>query len=359
MNSMRINIMLIVIDTLRYDYSLKVFSNIVPKHHGAIVFHNAFSTSTWTPPAHASIFTGRYPHQHGVLAWGEGVVPPLRVSSLASRLRLLEYNTYAVTANPAVPPFIGKGFSHVIEVNVGKRRFLHFSFPIVPLRAHYDPNNKFIKMIRKIIRGSYHLLTDIITLSEKYFGSQVVNQVIFNLFKSRVIKKPFFMFINYMDVHDYLAYMKFLNRCRTKITIHSKILAGAYQKACMNQAQALRELFDFLDKIGLLDSSAIIITSDHGELLGEGGLVGHRNAYPFNELIHVPLAIYNPFNTKRIELTKIISIKEIFNIALRYAQEPEQPVAEYVKKLPEYVVVEDRTIGVKGKHYRAIIIPPI
>ena len=119
MRQPKINLVLIVLDALRYDYWME-FAGSVSSSHSLIAFHNVFSTSTWTPPSHASIFTGKYPHQHGILARRD-TVPPLRVPGLAHELRKLGYQTLAVVGNPAATPFIGKGFGHVVEVDVGRR----------------------------------------------------------------------------------------------------------------------------------------------------------------------------------------------------------------------------------------------
>ena len=51
-------------------------------------------------------------------------------------------------------------------------------------------------------------------------------------------------------------------------------------------------LFDYLDRTGLAESTAVIITSDHGEAFGEHGLMGHQALYDENLL--VPLVVIAP-----------------------------------------------------------------
>jgi len=48
-----------------------------------------------------------------------------------------------------------------------------------------------------------------------------------------------------------------------------------------------------LDQRGLTDNTFVIFTSDHGELLQDHGMVGHRNAL-YRQLIHVPFIVRKP-----------------------------------------------------------------
>ena len=67
------NIVVVVIDTLRadhlpvYGYSKNTAPFISHLASQAVVFEKAYSASSWTAPATASIFTSLYPFQHGVV----------------------------------------------------------------------------------------------------------------------------------------------------------------------------------------------------------------------------------------------------------------------------------------------------
>jgi arylsulfatase len=69
------NIVLITIDTLRadrlgcYGYHRPTSPNLDRFTGQAVLFTNAFSTSSFTPPAHASLLTSRYVSDHGLLTW--------------------------------------------------------------------------------------------------------------------------------------------------------------------------------------------------------------------------------------------------------------------------------------------------
>ncbi|MCS7071730.1 MAG: sulfatase-like hydrolase/transferase, partial [Anaerolinea sp.] len=77
----RPNILLIILDTLRrdrltaYDPGLPTGPHLAEFTQRAYRFDRAIAPAQWTIPAHASLFTGTYPGQHGVTQ---------SVSSLAS-----------------------------------------------------------------------------------------------------------------------------------------------------------------------------------------------------------------------------------------------------------------------------------
>ena len=69
------NVIVITIDTLRrdrlgcYGYHRPISPNIDRFAERCVRFTGAHSTSSFTPPAHASIFTSRYVADHGLLTW--------------------------------------------------------------------------------------------------------------------------------------------------------------------------------------------------------------------------------------------------------------------------------------------------
>ncbi|UJR82029.1 sulfatase [Sandaracinus amylolyticus] len=76
----------------------------------------------------------------------------------------------------------------------------------------------------------------------------------------------------------------------------SATLRARYAEAVRAVDAALARFFEQLDGLGLGASTLVVITSDHGELLGERGLVGRgapeRDAH--DELLEVPLLFVGP-----------------------------------------------------------------
>ena len=132
----RPRIVVVLIDTLRPDHlsfhghDAETAPYLARLAEGAAVFTNAFSTSCWTAPATASVFTGLYPTQHGVVEGffahqqrvdeveGPGaasieVTPlPAEIATLPEVLRAGGYFTFGLATNINVGEEIGfdRGF---------------------------------------------------------------------------------------------------------------------------------------------------------------------------------------------------------------------------------------------------------
>ena len=107
------NVVLIVLDTLRadhlpfYGYKKKTAPFLSEIASRSIIFENAYSASSWTAPATASIFTSLYPFQHGVTT---GLKTskffkiklnriPEKIKTITEILKENGYKTYGVADN--------------------------------------------------------------------------------------------------------------------------------------------------------------------------------------------------------------------------------------------------------------------
>lgn len=121
--------------------------------------------------------------------------------------------------------------------------------------------------------------------------------------------RPFFVMINYFDLHDpYWPPESYRRKFSTLPDPGGRInsyigrdypslkpeeLQGevdAYDGGILYIDQAVRALLEGLRDREMLDNTVVIITSDHGESFGERGLYGHASAL-YRELIHVPLIV--------------------------------------------------------------------
>jgi arylsulfatase A-like enzyme len=123
-------------------------------------------------------------------------------------------------------------------------------------------------------------------------------------------EKPFFVFMNYFDVHDpylppepyrskYASIANpgglingFMDRYHPYLTpeqLQSEI--DAYDGAISYVDDQIKDLFSELETRGLLQNTTVIVTSDHGESLGEHNLLQHSASLYIQE-IHVPLVIW-------------------------------------------------------------------
>lgn len=70
-------------------------------------------------------------------------------------------------------------------------------------------------------------------------------------------------------------------------------LRDSYQKGIRSDAEQFRDRLETLEENGWLSDTLVIYTSDHGELLGEGGMFGHNG--PIRpELVYVPTVFVHP-----------------------------------------------------------------
>ena len=94
---------------------------------------------------------------------------------------------------------------------------------------------------------------------------------------------------------------------------------GAYDALIASLDDATRHLFGGLASRRLLDSTIVIIVSDHGEMFGEHGLSRHMNAL-YRELLQVPLLIRYPASVPRGEVVETpVSLRDIPRTALTLA----------------------------------------
>ena len=104
------NIVLISVDTLAAEHlSAYGYDKLTSPHlddfaSRASLYRNAYATAPWTLPTHASLFTGKYPFEHGARTFRQPATrSPLSKNhlTLAEALRDLGFRTAAFAANDA------------------------------------------------------------------------------------------------------------------------------------------------------------------------------------------------------------------------------------------------------------------
>jgi len=146
----RPDLVLVVLDTLRRD-QLSTWADLdgggVPTPtltalaDAGARFDQAWATSPWSVPSHASLFTGQLPSKHGASSdhlWVGDEVP-----LLADELRELGYRTLALSANPWVSTATGltRGFEHAEGVGgsvLFESRLILYRILGEPLSGHGD-----------------------------------------------------------------------------------------------------------------------------------------------------------------------------------------------------------------------------
>jgi arylsulfatase A-like enzyme len=293
------NVLLIVLDTVRaeslslYGYPRPTTPNLERLSKEAVVFGRALSTSPWTLPSHASMFTGHWPHE---LSADWKIPLDAAHTTLAEVLRAHGYITAGFVGN-----LIYGSSMHGLN-----RGFIHYEdFPVSIGQAILSSSlgSKITNNGRLRYWLDYHRVLNRKTAAE-------VNEKFLNWLSHK--RRPFFAFINYMDAHEpYLPPEPFdekfgPKRQRTEF-VHTGIDAfrpakwkmspkevevesTAYEGVIAYIDHELGALVAELERRGLLESTLVIITSDHGEQLGEHRLFGHGNSL-YRQLLEVPLMI--------------------------------------------------------------------
>jgi arylsulfatase A-like enzyme len=295
------NVILLVLDTVRRDHlSCYGYERDTSPVLGALaseglLFESALAPAPWTLPSHASMFTGLPPARH--LAHHEHPILDESSVTLAERLAEIGYETAGFCNNPWLTDRTGmtQGFQIFVEpwrTQVSKGKF--------NLNIFVDPDKHGFQDA-----GAGATLAEIRAWAD-----------------ARDASRPFFLFVNLIEAHS--AYdpppgfrnkftsVRLSRRDAQAINLNFTSLAHA-GRLSRRLLQTARDLYDgeiayldawldrflsFLRERDLLDSSLLIVTSDHGEGFGEHRLcetplVDHQlNLH--DEVLAVPLVLRFP-----------------------------------------------------------------
>ena len=301
------NIVLIVMDATRpdhlscYGYERNTSPYIDKIAKEGVVFKNVISPSTWTVPSHASIFTGLFPFEHR--AGHVSPYLPEKVETLTEILKKEGYQTLAYSNNPWMSFF-----------NEGHRKFDDFQEGWREQRERYFYEVIYSELIKLVRRNDPTWL-----IKDK--GAAKTNQYVSRWIGNN-LEFPFFVFINYMETHfphypsprnsiyipENIAPGEINRVLRSAIGMGKggafltkrersqeelSLINALYDGEIHYLDKRIGELYEHLRKLNILDDTLLIITSDHGENLGDHGILGHAFGL-FNNLLHVPLIIRYP-----------------------------------------------------------------
>ncbi|HET7293074.1 MAG TPA: sulfatase [Vicinamibacteria bacterium] len=249
------DIVFFLLDTLRadhvpaYGYPKRTMPFLSRLAERGVVFERAWAPSSWTPTSMASIFTGLWANQHGVLtgfratqrALREGDTielnrVPAAAELLPEVLKRAGYRTYGAADNINMGPAMGltRGFD----------RF--FGRPDGGVRGR--------------VRGWKQEL--------------------------RPGGGPFFLYLHYMDAHGPFKTSPRSGQTEIDATIE------AYDAALGSLDEKIRYTFGTLG-LEKRENLVVLLLADHGEEFLEHGGTGHGIKL-YEELLRVPLILYAP-----------------------------------------------------------------
>jgi arylsulfatase A-like enzyme len=272
------NVVLLVVDTLAqkrmsgYGYARETTPNLDRLIREGVRFDTAISSSPWSPPSHSSIVSGLLPFNHGVIGWQDRLAetaPPLAVyvqdlgyrTGLFSTHKSLAGGVHGITA----------GIDHEFVEGLGDRRVLEAAAAWMeeqgePFFAH-------------VIVTSPHApyqeyppeYDDLYFLDVPPGGEKTYPFVDSRHTGAGGIPKSM-----RMGDHDNVGF--YVNR---------------YDRGLRYVDSLIGDFVSRLQAQGKLSNTLLVVTSDHGESLGEHDYFAHE-VQLYDTLIRVPLIFWYP-----------------------------------------------------------------
>jgi len=277
----RPHVVLVTIDTLRADRLASYGHGIATPHadrlarEGAL-FENAFADSPWTTPSMASVLTGNYATLHGFRSTTIHQLQPEN-ETLAEVLHGAGYATAAFVGSfPLDSIFqLDQGFDHYDDA---------FTRPITTLPDHE------LTPVRSVFLDSpeqQRFLQLSKTLNDsRREDAEVTDAALAWLAEHAADSAPFLLWVHYFGPHEK---PNWLVPGQGRLAQHR----SRYDTDVEAVDRELGRLLDALDRDGLTDDSLVVFHADHGESLGEQGLVDHGPL--LNEAsLRIPLVMRYP-----------------------------------------------------------------
>jgi arylsulfatase A-like enzyme len=293
------DIVLVVFDTARrdrfgcYGQARPTTPTTDSLARAGTVVDRMITNAPWTLPSHASLFTGLYPSEHGA-QWqtGRQLAPGVR-TTLAEFLRDAGYETVCATSNGLISA--GTGLAR------GFDRHVHRS----DLESGWQRK---ARQIQKVLMGGDS-------------GGRSINGWLRR--QLPLVRRPMFLFVNYLECHWPYAPPRRLQRivggprfgpideARFRLSLAERIgpwdaigtadaetlevYSSLYDAEHRNVDGHLEELLDILSTSGHLreGETIVMVTSDHGDHIGEHGLADHQASLD-EQLLNVPFVAWGP-----------------------------------------------------------------
>jgi arylsulfatase A-like enzyme len=314
------NVLLVVLDTVAaehlslHGYNRPTSPTLESLARRGVRFERAQATSSWTLPSHAGFFTGKWPHELSA-----GWLTPLDSThgTLAEYLGSHGYATAGFVANLfycGADSGLGRGFTVY-------RDFIFPELSMFKPAALVDRPVEGLRAIHQFLRerASLVFLADLLWKFDAGIRkpAAIVNHELLDWLKARPQpERPFFAFVNFCDTHyPYMLSAGGIHRFGVKPRTNreselienwrtvdkSKLSAqelafvrDSYDDCIAALDEQLGRLLDELERRGILETTWLLVTSDHGESFGEQPGVFIHGTSLYQPQLHVPLVIVPP-----------------------------------------------------------------
>jgi len=360
------------LDSLRSASRLEGFDDLMDEGSH---FKNAISPSSWSLPAHASLFTGLYPWEHGVVS--DFTSLSNQVDTISSRAQSAGYRTASFSANPYVGQLSGlsRGFD---TTRTGGFEDCYFRRPralsqplslgqeALPERSYFGrllrasnpsviaSSRRFSKKHPGVIDFASRAWNTIRSGdSTARYVSPWIEQQVNTWVRSSPRDIPILTFINLLDAHEpYLGpdgelgpISQLLEQWRANqwLLRHGNLVYGEptdrtrsilvklYELAVRTVGTRVSELVDAYVQARPRDSTIVILVGDHGQVFGEAGQNLHGRGFA-DDLFRVPLFVSGPgIPHGDPPITDVVSTKDVANYLFDVLRAPRQLDSHFSK----------------------------
>jgi arylsulfatase A-like enzyme len=302
----RPNVVLVVLDTLRAD-RLSCYGHPLETSprmdrwaaQSAVRFANVVAPAPWTLPSHASLFTGTDALRHGFNFWG--AAPP-SFEMVAEILRRGGYTTAAITGGGILRPAFGfaQGFDtfdywgeprsdkEVGWVFANARRWLDFNrqrrfFLFVHTYETHAPHRR--------RQPYFDDLASAAGVTPPAFDLDMLTHP-----SQDLIAPGDFFVVDRPDGDDWTPDIN---------AAELQTVGLMYDSAVATVDDEVGRLLDHIRSLGLSGRTLVVVTSDHGEALGEDGRAGHAYLDDYNLMVPLILELPGASNAGAVVDTQV------------------------------------------------------
>lgn len=349
----RPNILFVVWDSARIDYSREHAPTLQSLAEDNLSFTHAVAPGTWSLPSHASLFSGTYAHEHGCFRMDGHYIG---TSPTVTSLQTDGYRCIGVSGNGFASP--AKNFDIPFDEFYYTPSDIPFddglSVEAMGNHLQNEGHNKtdvamtlfrrslthkhrvkslanFTKLTCWYLAKRYDALswlpTSLFNTKQTYRPEENTERIIDVFDRYESTEEPFFLFANYMDCHwpydppeeirerhtnanqaeidringSVASPWDFVNHAEGDQEVDEAdvdTIRDLYAGEIESVDSHLRRILDELDERGLRKDTLVVVTADHGEVLGEKDgrgwrRMGHEGSIS-DHLLRVPLVVANP-----------------------------------------------------------------
>lgn len=266
------------------------------------VADTCFAHAIWSQPSVASMMTGTLPSTHGSGCGNETL--PTELPTVAERLSAAGYQTVGVSGNPYFSPATGadRGFDSFDTVSgvsllrtagvraVGGflRRLRRVSGGVTLDRRKHSPDYLLTRIVRERLAEAgdepVFLAAHCYGAHHPYYPAPAVRDGIEAAVEGTAdgaVRDAFELTTN---VYETIATGALTDERRRRQ------LRAVYDAQLRQVDGLIDRLVADLDRLGIADETILVVTGDHGDLLGEYGLCSHKLVV-HDGLAEVPIAV--------------------------------------------------------------------